>query len=60
MPSEADMDRERVAADMLAELQDEMRKMPVSDYLVYLMQSVSAMGSPSARSIARDGRRTRP
>jgi hypothetical protein len=38
------MDRERVAADMLAELQDEMRKMPVSDYLVYLMQSVSAMG----------------
>ena len=44
MPSKADMDRERVAADMLAELQDEMRKMPVSDYLVYLMQSVSAMG----------------
>lgn len=44
MPSEEEIARERTAADMVAALEDEMRAISVSDYLAYLMQSISVMG----------------
>ena len=44
MPSDEEIARERTAADMVAALEDEMRAISVSDYLAYLMQSISVMG----------------
>lgn len=44
MASTEEMEQQRAAADMLAELQEQMRKISVGDYLIYIMQSVSAMG----------------
>jgi hypothetical protein len=44
MPSIEDADREQVSRDMLTDLQDEMRRISVADYLTYTMQSIFAIG----------------